>query len=55
MSNSQIDGGNRVPADIFLLPNVDRLTVRRDVRMTGYTRQPVVVRDPGSVTNLVLE
>ena len=55
MSDSWIDGQNRVPTDIFLLQNVDGLTVRRDVSMSGYTQRPVTVRDPASVTNLVLE
>jgi hypothetical protein len=55
MSDSLLDGENRVRADIFLLRNVDRLTVRRDVSMTGFTQQPVMVGDPSTVTNLLVE
>lgn len=55
MSNTYIDGENRVPAGIFLLPNVDGLTVRSDVRITGYTLKRFLVSDPASVTNAVVE
>ncbi len=55
MSDTHIQGENRVPASIFLLQNVDGLTVRSDVTMEGYTLDEFWVADPASVTNVVVE
>jgi hypothetical protein len=55
MGDTRIDGENGVPAAIFLLSSVDRLTVGGDVRMTGYTQQPLSIAYPATVTNVVVE
>ncbi len=55
MSDTYIDGEGRVPAGIFLLPNVNGLTVRSDVTTTGYTLSRFLVSNPASVTNVVIE
>lgn len=55
VSDTRIEGEGRVPAGIFLRSNVNGLSVRSDVSMTGYTQAPIIVSDPASVTNVVVE
>jgi hypothetical protein len=50
-----IDGEGRVSAGIFLRGDVSGLTVRGDLVVTGYTQEKVIVSDPTTVTNVVVE
>ena len=54
LSDTHIDGENRVPSGVFLLSNIDGLWVRY-MTMTGFTQTRFLVSDPASVTNVVVD